>query len=143
VVNFSIANRNEWSSSVSCPIEERLIKMAARLLAKQARLISRMTKWPQTVAESLNYDDPRRAIQARDKGLEILANDWEDFRTNHRHLEDDPGIESATYFANDDYEVASMAYVKRAAEFEAFTSNSRYVVLQRHSKGITPSSPAN
>jgi hypothetical protein len=93
--------------------------MAARLLAKQARLISRMTKWPQTVAESLNYDDPRRAIQAIDKGLEILANDWEDFRTNHRHLEDDPGIESATYFANDDYEVASMAYVKGAAEFEA------------------------
>jgi hypothetical protein len=93
--------------------------MATSLLAKQARLISRMTRWPQTVAESLNYDDPRRAIEAIDKGLEILANDWEDFRTNHRHLEDDPSIESATYFANDDYEVVSLAYVRGAAEFEA------------------------
>jgi hypothetical protein len=93
--------------------------MATRLLAKQAKLITRLTKWPQTVAESLNYDDPREVIEAIDRGLETIANDWEDFRTNHRRLEDEPGIESTTYFANDDYEVANLAYVKGAGKIEA------------------------
>jgi hypothetical protein len=93
--------------------------MAARLLARQAKLIARMTKWPQTVAESLNYDDPRKVNEAIERGLETLVNDWEDFRANHRHLEDDPGIESTEYYANDDYYVANLAYVRGAAEFEA------------------------
>jgi hypothetical protein len=93
--------------------------MATSLLARQARLISRLTRWPQTVAESLNYDDPREVIAAIDTGLEALANDWEDFRTNHRRLEDEPGIESTTYFANDDYEVANLVYMKGAAKIEA------------------------
>jgi hypothetical protein len=124
--------------------------MAARLLAKQAKLISRLTKWPQTVAGSLNYDDPQEVAVIINKGLEILEKDWEDFRTNHRHLEDDPGIESTTYYDNDDFEVATLAYVRGTAKIEALrpqqpppTSSRRYVVLQRHSKGITPSSSTN
>jgi hypothetical protein len=86
--------------------------MATSLLAKQAKLISRLT-------ESLNYDDPREITDVIERGLETLANDWEDFRTNHRHLEDEPGIESTTYYANDDYEVANLAYVKGAGKIEA------------------------
>jgi hypothetical protein len=93
--------------------------MATRLLAKQAKLITRLTTWPQTVAESLNYDDPREVIEAIDRGLETVANNWEHFRTNHRRLEDEPGIESTTYFANDDYKVANLAYVKGAGKIEA------------------------
>jgi hypothetical protein len=71
-----------------------------------------LTNWPQTVKESLNNDDPREVIAAIDIGLEALANDWENFRTNHRHLEDDPGIESTAYYATDDYDVVNLAYMK-------------------------------
>ncbi|XP_068914704.1 uncharacterized protein [Tenebrio molitor] len=84
--------------------------MAACLLAKQAKLIARMRKWPQTVAESLDEEDPQEASEIIEKGLEVLANDWEDFRTNHHHLEDDPGNEATTYLENDDLEVATLAY---------------------------------
>ncbi|KAH0813725.1 hypothetical protein GEV33_009068 [Tenebrio molitor] len=74
--------------------------MAARLLAKQAK-------------------PDKLAADPIDIGLEALANDWEDFRTNHRRLEDDPGIESTAYYANDDYDVANLTYMKGAAKIEA------------------------
>jgi hypothetical protein len=96
--------------------------MAARLLAKQAKLITRLTNWPQIVAESLNYDNPREVNEIIDRGLETLVNDWEDFLTNHRHLEDDPGIESTTYYVNDDYDVANLAHVRGAGRLEALRS---------------------
>jgi hypothetical protein len=63
--------------------------------------------------------DKVAADRSIERGLETLANDWEDFRTNHRYLEHDPGIESTTYYANDDYDVANLAYVKGAGKIEA------------------------